>query len=328
MENKIRWGILGTGNIANSFAEALTSLPAAEIKAVGSRTQDSAQQFAKKFGIPNIHASYESLVNDPDVDVIYVSTPHTYHKNNTLLALGAGKHVLCEKPLALNSLQVETMISTAQEKNLFLMEAMWMWFFPAIQETKHLIDSGKIGDVRLLTADFGFFKAFDPQHRLFNPTLGGGALLDIGIYPLALALYLFGKPDQYSGQAFLGKTGVDEQIHLSLLYGQKKSANLSATIRAISPCEAVISGSEGFIRIHKDFWHPEKISLSLGRGEKEKIIEFPHRSNGMDYEAQHVMDCLIAGKTESDVMSFQASRDLMEIMDSLRQDWGIVYPTE
>lgn len=328
MENKFRWGILGTGNIANSFTEALTSLPDAEIKAVGSRTMKNAQQFAHKFDIPNAHASYESLVNDPEVDVIYVSTPHTYHKNNTLLALGAGKHVLCEKPLALNSHEIESMITTAQENNLFLMEAMWMWFFPAIQETKRLIGSGKIGDVRMLTADFGFFKAFEPKHRLFNPALGGGALLDIGIYPLALALYLFGKPDQFSGQALLGNTGVDEQDHLLLLYENEKSAALNATIRANATCEAVISGSEGFIRIHEDFWHPKKISISGGRGKEEKLIEFPHQANGMDYEAQHVMNCLKAGKTESDIMTFQASRDLMGIMDSLRQNWGVVYPTE
>ncbi len=328
MENKIRWGILGTGNIANTFTQALTSLPEAQISAVGSRTQASAEQFAQKYQIPNVHASYESLVNDPQVDVIYVSTPHPYHKNNTLLALGAGKHVLCEKPLALNSQEVETMIATAQEKNLFLMEAMWMWFFPAIQETKRLIDSRKIGDAHLLTADFGFYKAFDPEHRLFNPALGGGALLDIGIYPLALALYLFGKPDHFAGQAFLGKTGVDEQIHLSLQYGQEKTAQLNATIRAMADCEAVISGSEGFIRIHKHFWFPEKISISLGRDQEEKELAFPRQTNGMDYEAQHVMDCLRAGKTESDVMSFQASRDLIEMMDSLRQDWGIVYPVE
>ncbi len=325
---KIKWGILGTGNIANAFTTALTNLPEASIHAVGSRNLENAQQFADRFNIPKAYGSYQSLVSDPEVDIIYVSTPHPYHQENTLLALNAGKHVLCEKPLALNSRQIKTMIETAQTKNLFLMEAIWMVFFPALLETRRLIKSGEIGEVRMLTANFGFYKEFDPQHRLFNPALGGGALLDIGIYPLALTYFLLGKPQQWSGAAFLGKTGVDEQISINLQYAGEKSAHLTSTIRAFSDNEAIIHGTQGFIRIHREFWHPQKITIGDSRGTTEKIISFSQISNGMEFEARHVMDCLTNGKTESDLLSFQTSLDLMQIMDDLRQSWGVVYPGE
>ena len=218
MTEKINWGILGTGKIADTFASALGKLPAAAITAVGSRTIEKARQFGYKFNIPNIHGSYEDLVNDPAVDVIYVSTPHSFHQENTLLALEAGKHVLCEKPFAINSEQIETMITKAEEKKLFRMEAMWMWFFPGIQEVKKLIEQGTIGDIRWMNANFGFHVPFDAKSRLFAPELGGGALLDIGIYPLALSLYLFGKPIEMSSRAFFGESGVDEQLHLHLKY--------------------------------------------------------------------------------------------------------------
>lgn len=325
---KTKWGILGTGNIANSFTTALVNLPRASVHAVGSRSTENAQQFSQKFNIPKSYGSYEDLVYDPEVDIIYVSTPHPYHQENTLLALEAGKHVLCEKPLALNSQQINSMILSAKKNKRFLMEAMWMWFFPAIQETKRLIDIGEIGDVRLLTANFGFYKGFDPKHRLFNPALGGGALLDIGIYPLALAYFLLGKPTHWAGEAYLGKTGVDEQISLTLHYDGEKSAHLTSTIRANSDNEAIIHGTKGFIRIHREFWNPQKITIDLERGKNQQTINFPQTSNGMEFEAQHVMDCLEDGKIESDLMSFQVSRDLMEIMDDLRQSWGIVYPGE
>lgn len=327
MNKPIRWGILGTGKIANTFTQALKTLPQAEIKAVGSRNKHKALTFAKTYNIPNAYASYEELVQDRDVDIIYVSTPHSLHKENTLLALEADKHVLCEKPLALNSQEIDVMINTAVKRNLFLMEAMWMWFFPALQDVKKRIDRGDLGELRQLTADFGFFLKFDPKHRLFNPDLGGGALLDIGIYPLALAFYLLGKPEKTTSQAILGKSGVDEQIHLLLNYPGEKNAVLNASVRAGLPNEAVISGSKGFIRICQEFWHPEKITVSLTRG-KEESFTFPQAVNGMEYEAQHVMDCLLSGKTESDVMPHQASRDLMAIMDDLRQSWGVRYPGE
>jgi predicted dehydrogenase len=328
MAKIIRWGILGTGKIAHTFSTALKSLPQAEIVAVGSRTQASAEKFADVFGIRQRYSSYEALVNDADVDIIYVSTPHTLHHENSLLALNAGKHVLCEKPLGLNSRQVEEMIATAKEKKRFFMEAMRMYFYPAIQKAKNLVESGVIGTPGILQADFGFSATFDPQSRLFNPQLGGGALLDIGIYPLAFALLFFGKPLHLSGEAILGKTGVDEQITITAQYAAEKTAVLYATLRANTESAAIISGSQGYLRIHREFWRPEKISIINGRNLTEEILEFPISGNGMEYEAQHVIDCLKSGKTQSDMMSWQVSRDLMAMMDSLRAQWGFRYPDE
>ena len=327
MEKKINWGILATGNIAHQFVKGLQVLPQANIVSVGSRTQSSADQFGEQYNIPNRHGSYEALANDPAVDVIYISTPHPMHYENTLLCLNAGKHVLCEKALALNGKQVAEMIELAKEKNLFFMEAMWMWFFPAIQKTKELLHNGVIGDPQLITASFGFYKSFDAQHRLFNPELGGGALLDIGIYPLALALDLFGVPALIRGEAVLGKTLVDEQISMHLQYEDQRTANLTASIRAFTPCEAEVCGTEGFIRLEKDFWHPRKLTITKPDEEKQ-TLEFSDKANGYEYEAQHVMDCITAGKIESDVMSWQASMDLMAMMDTLRSAWGIRYPAE
>ncbi|PKO13767.1 MAG: dehydrogenase [Chloroflexi bacterium HGW-Chloroflexi-10] len=328
MAKIIRWGILGTGKIAHTFSTALKSLPQAEIVAVGSRTQASAEKFADVFDIRQRYSSYEALVNDADVDIIYVSTPHTLHHENSLLALNAGKHVLCEKPLGLNSRQVEEMITTAKEKKRFFMEAMRMYFYPAIQKAKSLVESGAIGTPRMLQADFGFSATFDPQSRLFNPQLGGGALLDIGIYPLAFAQLFFGKPMHLSGEAILGKTGVDEQITITAQYAGEETAVLCATLRANTESAAIISGSQGYLRIHREFWRPEKISIISGRNLTEELLEFPISGNGMEYEAQHVIDCLTSGKTQSDMMSWQVSRDLMAMMDTLRAQWGLRYPGE
>lgn len=327
MQKRINWGILGTGNIANRFTVGLMSLPNANITAVGSRSPITANQFADKFGIKNRYASYQDLVDDPDVDVIYISTPQSKHYENTLLCLNGGKHVLCEKPLALNSKQVLEMQSLAAGKNLFLMEAMWMWFIPAIRKAKELIDAGAIGDPHLLSADFGFYIPFDPDHRLFSPELGGGALLDIGIYPLALSLFLFGKPDTISGEAMIGSTGVDEQITMNLQYQHDISACLAATLKAETPCEGVISGTNGYIRLEKNFWRSESITLVNPDGQEE-VYQFPLMTNGYEYEAMHVMECLEKGLMQSNIMSWRASLDLMSMMDSLRKSWGMRYPDE
>jgi predicted dehydrogenase len=327
MQKQINWGILGTGNIANRFTESLKVIPNATIAAVGSRSSITANAFANKYGIKKSYASYQELVNDPDVDIIYISTPQSVHYENTLLCLNAGKHVLCEKPLALNTNQVKKMIGLAKTKNLFLMEAMWMWFIPAIRKAKELIDAGEIGDPRLLSADFGFYIPFDPDHRLFSPELGGGALLDIGIYPLALSLMMFGKPDLVAGEAIIGKTGVDEQITMSLQYDDEKSAYLAATLKANSPCEAIISGSKGYLRFEKNFWRSQSITLTTEDGQEEKLY-FPTIAEGFEYEAMHAMACLNKGLVQSDIMSWQASLDLIEMMDSLRKTWGVRYLDE
>lgn len=322
----MNWGIIATGKIAGSFASGLQVLPDATLLGVASRNQASAERFGEQYNVPRRYDSYEALVQDPDIEVIYIGTPHPLHYENTLLCLNAGKHVLCEKPLAMNGQQVRTMIETARANNVFFMEAMWMWFIPAMRRAKALIEDGAIGTPHVLMADFGFATTFDPSHRHFDPLLGGGALLDIGIYPLALALYLFGKPRVVTGKAVLGRTGVDEVMTATLEYADGKMANLLATLRAYTPQEAVIAGSKGNLRIHRQFWHSEKLTLDVN-GVSE-TIEVPMEGNGYNFEAAEAMECIRQGRLESPLMSWQASLDLMEMMDTLRAQWGLVYPDE
>jgi predicted dehydrogenase len=322
----MNWGIIATGKIAGAFASGLQELPDATLLGVASRSQESADRFGNQYHIPRRYDSYEALVEDPDIEVIYIGTPHPVHYENTLLCLKAGKHVVCEKPLAMNGRQVRTMIETARANNVFLMEAMWMWFIPALRHAKALIADGAIGTPHVLMADFGFAAPFDPQGRHFDPALGGGALIDIGIYPLALALYLFGKPSAVTGKAVMGQTGVDEVMTATLEYADGKMANLTATLRASTPCEAVIAGSKGNLRIHRQFWHSEKLTLEVD-GHSQNI-DIPMQGNGYNYEAAEAMGCIRAGVVESPIMPWQASLDLMEMMDTLREQWGLVYPGE
>ena len=327
MKEQFNWGIIGTGKIAQAFAGALVQVPDGHLHSVLSRKQSSADQFARVNGANLATDNPDIFLNDPDLDVVYIATPHPMHFEGTLQCLQAGKHVLCEKPLALNSKQVQKMIDTARENQCFLMEAMWTWFIPAVNRAKALVDGGAIGEARIISADFGFSFPYDPSHRFFNPELGGGALLDIGIYPLAISLYLFGKPDSITGSAVMGETGVDESMTATLHYADGKLATCMATGRAETACETVIAGEKGFIRIHRNFWRSERISLHL-RGQDPQEMNYPLQGNGYNYELMHTQDCIRKGLLESPVMNWQASLDLMGMMDSLRRTWGLKYPVE
>lgn len=327
MSEPLNWGVIGTGFIARKLTEALAFVPGAKLWSVVSRNEKSAAQFAQSYGATKHYTSYEEFANDPQLDAVLVGTPHPMHVDNTLLCLNAGKHVLCEKPLALNTQQVKAMLEAARSNQRFLMEAMWMWFIPAIIKARELIDAGEIGEPNTLMADFGFYAPFDPKRRTFAPELGGGALLDIGIYPLALALFLFGKPDSISGTPVIGETGVDEQITMTLTYTDGRIANGTSTLRANTPCEAIIAGTEGYLRIHRDFWYSERLSLFFHH-KHSYSIDMPLHGNGYNYEIAETMRCIRDGKLQSDVMSWQASLDLMWMMDTLRADWGLRYPGE
>lgn len=326
MEQLFRWGIVGTGNIARAFAGALNQLPNASLQHVLSRDPTRAEKFARHYGGVRATAEWADFLADPDLDVVYIATPHPSHYRETLDCLAAGKHVLTEKPLALNRRQASAMIAAAQVNGRFLMEAMWMWFIPATIEAREILRNGGIGNPQVLMADFGFTFPFDPQNRFFNPALGGGALLDIGIYPLALALYLFGKPSEIHGQAVLGQTGVDETMTAVLRYADGRVANCTATMRAETTNEAVIAGPDGYLRIHKNFWYSDHLSLTV-QG-KTRRIQTPFEGNGYNYEIEHVHACLAENRLESPVMRWQDSLDLMEMMDSLRAAWGLAYPGE
>lgn len=327
MADTIRWGILGTGNIAHQFARGLQTADDVQLVAVGSRTQASAEAFGDEFGAPHRHSSYEALAADPEVDAIYVSTPHPFHKDNTILCLNEGKAVLCEKPFAINTAEAVEMIAVAREKHLFLMEAMWTRFSPVMYRVRELLAQGAIGEPRMLQADFGFRGKFDPNSRQFDPALGGGALLDVGIYPLSLASMIFGSPTEIVSAAHLGETGVDEQSVVVLKYGAGQLAITSSAVSTNTPQEAVIMGTNGMIRIPHQWWRPQRLILSVS-GKADEVIDLPFKGNGYDYEAEEVGRCLRAGELESAVMPLDETLALMRTMDTARAQWGMVYPTE
>jgi predicted dehydrogenase len=325
--DKVRWGIIGTGNIARQFARGLAVLPDAELVAVGSRTGAAAEAFGARFEVPRRHASYEALAEDPNVDVVYIATPHSLHRGNSIMCLQAGKAVLCEKPFTINAAEAEQVIRLAREKGLFLMEGMWTRFLPLMVKVRELLAGGSIGQVQMLTADVGFRAEFDPTHRLFDPLLGGGALLDVGIYPVSLASMILGTPARISSMAHLGRSGVDEQAAIILGYGGEQLAVLYASIRTSTPKEAVVMGAHGQIRVHTPMYAPAKLSLSLP-GAEEQAMEFPFTGNGYNYEAAEVMNCLHAGKLESDVMPLDETLAIMQALDRIRAQWGLKYPME
>lgn len=317
-----RWGILGCGSIAGRFAEGLKSAADATLAVVGSRSQEKADAFGEKWGAGKAVGSYEALVSDPNVDVIYVATPHPMHVTDSMLALNAGKAVLCEKPFTVNRKEAEKVVALAREKKLFLMEGHWSRFFPAMVKVRELLKSGAIGEPLMMQADFGFRAGVNPEGRLFNLTLAGGGLLDVGCYPIALASMVFGKPDQIAGVAHLGETGVDELAAMSLRYPGGKVAALTTACRANTPQEAWVLGSEGNLKISAPWWNAKQIIV------KSETHDIPFEGNGFNYEAVHVGECLAAGKTESDIMPLNETLDIMETMDTLRAQWGLKYPME
>lgn len=325
--NAIRWGILGTGRIAATFAAALEVLPDAELAAVGSRTADAAADFGRLFGAARVHPTYASLAQDPDVDIVYIATPHAYHYANARLCLEAGKAVLCEKPLTLNAAQACELARVARERRLFLMEAMWTRFLPALTEVRRVIAEGRIGETRMLLADFGFHKAFDPRHRLFDPTLGGGALMDIGVYLVSLASMLFGPPTRIQSLAHLGVSGVDEQSALLLGYEGGQFAQLTSAITATSPQEATIVGSEGWLRLQAPWWRAEGFTIAVNGGEPE-FVAAPYLGNGYTHEAMEAMRCLRAGEIESPLMPLDETVGVIETLDRVRDAWGLRFPGE
>jgi predicted dehydrogenase len=358
MNPKIRWGILSTGKIAHSFATGLRCLPDAELAAVGSRTQEAADRFGVQFDVPRRYGSYEAMAADPGVDVIYIGTPHNLHCENTIMCLEAGKAVLCEKPFALNAGQAERMIAAARGKKLFLMEALWTRFLPSMIELRRLVAEGVIGDIQMIEANFGFPAEFKPAGRLFNPELGGGGLLDLGIYPLSLAYYLLGRPSRIQSLADIGSTGVDERAGAILAYPKGQVAILYFSLTADMPCEATIMGTKGRIRIHAPIFRPEKLTIAkrilapakanripdpMKRiamhplfapiakrllGSRLRVLRFPLQGNGYNYEAAEVTRAVREGRMESPRMPLDESLEIMRTLDAIRAPWGLKYPGE
>jgi len=321
-----RWGIMGTGGIAHNMARTLTTMPYVELNAVGSRSITSAKKFAIPYNISHPYASYEELVNSPHVDIIYVATPHSRHYVDVKLALEAGKHVLCEKAFTLNAYEASELVKLAREKNLFLMEAMWTRFIPAIVQVRRLLADNVIGDIHMVRAHFDAFREFDANHRLFNLELGGGVLLDLGIYPLSFAHMILGEPDRVSGEAYIGETGADFSASLLLGY-EKAQALVSCSLIAPNPVNAIVVGTEGYIQVHPPFPQTQHLSLKV-KSNDPQVMHIPFEGTGFGYQVAEVHACLRAGKTESDIMPLDETVAIMAIMDKMRAQWGIVYPTE
>jgi predicted dehydrogenase len=325
---KINWGIIGLGKIANIFPEGLNCLPAANLKAVASRSKQKARDFAEKFGIPEYYSSYEELINDSDIQVVYIATPPSLHCQHTLACLQQGKAVLCEKPFALNLKQVETMVELARKQGVFLMEALWTRFLPAFKKVKQLIESNAIGPIKSIHADLSFKAQSRPDSYRFNKELGGGALMEVGIYPVFLATTLLGKPLAIEARATKGPTGIDEQCEITMTFsgGQKAWLTCSFINQNSKSMEARISGDKGSITIGKP-WYTLSPDLFIHRhdGSIEPIDVF-RLGNGYNYEAKEVMDCYNAGKIESDLMSHADSLSLIETLDKIRRKADIVYP--
>lgn len=327
MPDKIRWGIIGTGSITKKFARGVSALHDAELLAVGSRAQETAADFGEQFGIPRRYASYEALAADPDVDAVYIGTPHPFHMANTLLCLGAGKAVLTEKPFAINAQQAQQMIEFARQHKVFLMEAMWTRYLPIFVRVRELLAQGVIGEVKQIMADFGFRARVNPQGRLFNPDLGGGGLLDVGIYPLSLAFMIFGAPERVTSIAHLGETGVDEDAAFILGYPSGALALLSCAVRTNTPMTATLNGTEGRITVHSPWWTATKMTVEV-YGKEISEINMPLIANGYEYEAAEVGRCLRAGLTESEVMPLDETLAIMKTMDEIRAQWRLKYPME
>jgi predicted dehydrogenase len=324
----IKWGIIGAGNISSSFATALNSMEYTEVTAVASRDLERAQKFAERFQIKKAYGSYDEIVKDPELDVIYIGTPHSEHMSNAALCIMNGKSVLCEKAFTVNYKEAEYLVSLARKHKVFLMEAMWSKFLPVNQEVKRWVMEKKIGEISRIHASFGFYSEFNSNSRLYDPKTAGGALLDVGVYPLSYAIYMLGKlPDQVVSSAILGKSNVDEQNSILLHYKEGIIVNISSAITSDCGQDVVIIGNKGKIRI-PSFWNARKAECFDASGKLVDTVSISFKNNGYEYEAEEVNRCLREGKMESDINSLTNTLDVMKIMDQVRADWGLVYPQE
>ncbi|MEE2773011.1 MAG: Gfo/Idh/MocA family oxidoreductase [Bacteroidota bacterium] len=320
---KIKWGIIGLGKIAGKFAGDLQKVEEAILYGVASRNMEKAEEFKEDFHAEKAFGSYEAILKDEEVDVIYVATPHVYHAEITKDCLHHGKAVLCEKPFAMNRSQVEEMIALAKEKNIFLMEALWTKFLPHFKAVEETIKTGKYGKIKAIKADFGFKADYNPEKRLFNKDLGGGSLLDIGIYPVFLAHHFLGMPDSVQAEAIIGKTGVDERCDIRFHYNNGTSAELFSTLQEDSGTTAEIELENGKITMHSRFHEPTSAQFEIDG--KMEIRNYGVTTKGYNFEAEHVTKMLQQGKKESDIMSFQDSLELISLLDSIREKIDLQY---
>jgi len=319
----IRWGIMGLGNIAHKFAQDLIKIKDAQLYAVASRTKEKATEFASNYGVAQIYGNYEDLVNDANIDAIYIATPHVLHKENTLLCLEQGIAVLCEKPFAMNSTEVAIMISKAKEKKVLLMEALWTSFLPHYQYVLKELKNKTYGKLLKMEASFGFFREFNDNSRVFKKSLGGGSLLDIGIYPIFAALSVIGKPESIEASATFFDNGADSSCNMIFNYKHGLKAYLKSSLLEDLPTEAIFYCEKGTIKINRQFHCPSTITITVDG--KEENIDFNYKTIGYNYEVEHFNELLRQKKTESSVMSFNFSTQLMSLLDEVRSIINLKY---
>jgi predicted dehydrogenase len=324
MNSKIKWGIIGPGKIAHKFAHDLLLSERSVLQGVASRNSDKAKQFSEQYHAITYFDSYEALAQDPNIDVVYIATPHPFHFENTMMCFQYGKHVLCEKPMGMSAMQVNTMIHEAATKRLFLMEGMWTRFIPATLKVLELLKSGAIGDLQSIRADFGFLGDVNPEGRLYNKKLGGGSLLDIGIYPIYLSLLTLGLPANITAIARWTDTEVDSFCAMLFDYENSAKAILDSSIEADTPIEANLYGSKGAIKMHNRWHHSEKISW-YQQGELKETFELPFTGNGYYHEIEEVNSCLLENKLESEKLPLKMSIDLITTLDRVREKIGLRY---
>jgi len=328
---QVKWGIVGTGNISTQFAQGLQLVEHAQIAAVASRSIDSATAFAEKFAIPKCYGSYADMAKDTELEIIYIGTPHPQHYETVMLFLEAGFAVICEKPLGVNAAQTEKMIAKAREKNVFFMEGMWTRFFPAFQKALDWVRSGRIGQPKMLHAVFGYDGSSNKKQWRFSHDMAGGALLDVGIYPLALTFAMFGSdPVKVSTSACI-ENGVDEYNTFTFEYADGRIAVLSDGIGVKLNNSVFIAGTSGSVQLGEEWWHASRAEFtplgdsSVGKPQKHDVFNLPYRSSGFQYEAKAVQQYYLEGRKEAPEMPLDETLKIARMMDTLRKEWGLVY---
>ena len=323
MEKKIiRWGIIGLGNIANKFAADLVTMADAKLVAVASRNIEKANDFSKKYNATKAYSSYEELAKDTEVDAVYIATPHSFHKEHTMLCLKNKKAVLCEKPFAMNLQEVEEMIALAKENNVLLMEALWTYFLPHYKYVLEVIKNEKFGKLLNIEADFGFTTPFDESSRLFKKEVGGGSLLDIGIYPIFVALSTLGVPENIEAKATFFENGADSSCDMFFTYKETKAVLKSSLLKNMAT-EAIFTFDKGVVRINTMFHMPTTVTV-INNG-KEETIDFNYKTIGYNFETEHFNQLIREDKKESDIMTFDFSRNLIKTLDKVRNTIGLEY---
>jgi predicted dehydrogenase len=325
-ERTVRWGVVATGGIAARFTEDVAAMAGAEVVAVASRSEDAARAFAGRLGVPRAYGEWDALFADPEVDVVYVATPHSAHRAAAGAALAAGKAVLCEKPLTLNLREAAELVALARERKVFLMEAMWMYCNPVVRRVLELVRDGAIGEIRTVQADFGLQGPFPAEHRLVNPALGGGAVLDLGVYPVSFAQLLLGEPDRVRADATLSPAGVDLTTGMVLGWDSGAVALLSCSVEAESPVRATVAGTLGSIELPSPFFNPDRLVLRRSGHEAQEVVVA--KEPGFQHEAAEVMRCLRAGETESPLVPLEGTLAVMRTLDAVRERVGVRYPAD